>query len=128
MHTAEEKEDNVIPFARPKTGGGLPPVGNNWIKELPEGCRFLAQHKNNANSLLMEFFLGSDPKVDKAVFLGYEQQGGFGFRWHDPVRFCQEFTYFDTLPDIEIRNGSFTVQQGTVEGDGKPEVVDPVHD
>lgn len=130
VNTNEEAEtDNVVDFAVAKSkiqsGGGNPP--SNWLVNLKEGTRFLAQYRNNSNSLLMEFIIGMDPRLFKAVFLGYEQPQGFGFRWHDPVRFCQEFAYFDTIK-IETSNDGSEVHEGTVEGDGKSEVVDPDDD
>lgn len=128
--TQEIVEDvtNIIDFKdiQAKMGSKQPPDGN-WLKDLVAGTRFLAFMKMNATSLLGDFILGTDPKELPAVYLGYENgPQGFGWKWHDPVKFCKEFGLYSIL---EVSDGnSNTVPDGTVEGDGKSQVVTLVHE
>lgn len=128
--TQEIVEDvtNIIDFkeVQAKMAGKQPPDGN-WIKDFSAGTRFLAYMKANSASILWDFILGTDPKELPAIYLGYENgPQGFGWRWHDPVKFCKEFGLYSIL---EVSDGnSNNVSEGTVEGDGKPEIIPPVHE
>lgn len=120
--------NNIIPFEeiKAKMAGKLPPDGN-WLNAFKPGTRFLAYSKLNTSSVLGDFILGTDPKELPAVYLGYENgPQSFGWRWHDPVKFCKEFGLYSIL---EVSDGNIDkVPEGTVEGDGKLKVVDPVHE
>lgn len=128
--TQEIVEDvtNIIDFKdiQAKMGSKQPPDGN-WIKDFKAGTRFLAFMKMNASSVLGDFILGTDPKELPAIYLGYENgQQGFGWKWHDPVKFCKEFGLYSIL---EVSDGnSNKVSDGTVEGDGQPKVVSSIHE
>lgn len=131
MKTTQEIVDdvtNIIDFKeiQAKMGSKQPPDGN-WLKDLVPGTRFLAFMKMNTTSLLGDFILGTDPRELPAVYLGYENgPQGFGWKWHDPVKFCKEFGLYSIL---EVTDGnSNKVSDGTVESDGKPEIVTPVHE
>lgn len=131
MKTTQEIVDdvaNIIDFKeiQAKMAGKQPPDGN-WLKDLQPGTRFLAFMKMNATSLLGDFILGTDPKELPAVYLGYENgPQGFGWKWHDPVKFCKEFGLYSIL---EVSDGnSNKVSDGTVESDGQLKVVPPVHE
>jgi hypothetical protein len=121
------KEDNVIDLeeavrARRKKD----PPGGNWLAELPKDTRFLASLNAGGGSTLGDFLIGTDPKQMPAVLLGFElaHRDG-GFRWVDPVKFSRDYTFFMT---VEINGHGPEVQDGRVEGDGKPEVVHSVHE
>lgn len=119
---------NIIDFkdVQARMGSKEPPDGN-WLKDLKAGTRFLAYMKLSQASALGDFMLGTDPKELPAVYLGYEVgPQGFGWRWHDPVKFCKEFGLYSTL---EVQDGnSDKLPEGTVEGDGQPKVVHLVHE
>lgn len=128
--TQEIVEDvtNIIDFkeVQAKMAGKLPPDGN-WIKDFKAGTRFLAYMKANTASILWDFILGTDPKELPAIYLGYENgPQGFGWRWHNPVKFCKEFGLYSIL---EVSDGNTNkVSEGTMEGDGKSQIVPPVHE
>lgn len=131
MKTTQEivqEVTNIIPFdeIKAKMNSKLPPDGN-WLNAFKPGTRFLAYSKLNSSSVLGDFILGTDPKELPAVYLGYENgPQSFGWRWHDPVKFCREFGLYSIL---EVTDGNIDkVPEGTVEGDGKPKIVNPVHE
>lgn len=127
----EEKDikDNIISLdeARLRMAAKEPPNGGNWLSKLEKGTRFLASRRQTSEATLGDFLVASDPKAMPAIFLGFElssQQGGF--RFVDPVKFCQQYDYFMTI-EVEP-NDSPDVQTGRVEGDGEPEVLDILHE
>lgn len=129
MKKQQEERDNVIsmPEAKLALASKEPPKAGNWLSTLPQGTRFLAFRRNSFNSFLEDFLVGTDPKQMPAVLLGYElshREGGF--KWCDPVKFSQEYGFYMTIK-TELNNDN-TVQEGRVGGDGKTEVVNPVHE
>lgn len=131
MNTMKEEQqvvDNIIDLeaVKARMGSKLPPDGN-WLKDFKAGTRFLAYMKTSATSMLGDFILGTNPNELPAVYLGYDLgPQGFGWRWHDPVKFCKEFGLYSIL---EVSDGnSNSIPEGTVEGDGKLKVVDTVHE
>lgn len=130
----EEKDikDNIIEFneARLALATKEPPVGGNWLSTLKKGTRFLVSKKSYPEPVLGDFWVGSDPMQMKAVYLGYDMGSKeFGFKFFDPVVFSQLYTLYDVIQTEVEQDGNInSIPAGSVEGDGQPQNVPPVHE
>lgn len=125
----QDIKDNIIDFevVKAKMGTKEPPPGN-WLSRLAKGTRFLASVKNTDDPMLMDFLIASDPKMMPAVFIGFElNHPNGGFRFVDPIKFSKKYDFYMTIEaELEEKEDGNNpeVPEGTVGGDGKPEVID----
>lgn len=131
----EEKDikDNIINMDEARLALAAkdpPPPGGNWLSTLKKGTRFLASKKNYPEPVLGDFFVGSDPNEMKAVYLGYDMGSKeFGFKFFDPIIFSQLYSLYDVIQtEVEANGNGNQVPNGTVAGDGEPQIIAGVHE
>lgn len=120
--------ENILEF-KIREGKDSEPPNGNWLKEMPQGTRFLASLKAVNDARLHDFIVASDPKKMEAVLLG-ENHGGTGeFCFWNPVKFVRDYEFFMTLEVLELEDGnSNKIQKGRVGGDGEPKVLPNLHE
>lgn len=106
MNTLQEQrkgeENNVIAFEQPQLATAPRPPGKDWLRDLPNGCRFLCRMNLEQGSALQWYGIAS--VQEKAVMLGTDhefQPGHVKFMWVDSAKFSAQRTFVQVLPDME---------------------------
>lgn len=100
------EDDNVIPFEQPALATAPRPPGKDWLRELPQGCRFICKLKSNAGPALIWY--GIADIQDKAVLLGTDHEfnpGHVKFTWFDSAIFSEQYRLIQVLPDMKQEEG-----------------------
>ena len=102
----EEKDDDltkdvIIPF-KPKliTGGGTPPVGDNWLCKLKKGANFLCRERADKTKIDLSEYVVAATR-EKSYWLALRLPGKTEedeiLIWVDPFRFSQGMECVDIL-------------------------------
>lgn len=128
MNGQLKPENNVLPFNRPGTGDDV--TGNNWLRNMTHGTRFLATDRRVGGSKLCDFVVASDPKSMPAVFIGEDINSPHGgFRFVDPEKFVKDYGFYMTLEVLEPPDGNDNkIPAGRVDGNAKSKKRVKVHE
>jgi len=107
------KETNKLKLVVDNTAsaGKEPPEGDNWLARLETGTVFLCKEKNSANFILAQFAL-LEKIEDSSRLLSYIQPVDVHGLFVDNNRFCNRFTYVDTLGIINSDSEEKEVDKG----------------
>ncbi len=119
-----KKSADVLPF-RP-LGDSTNPPGENWLKAMENGQRFLATRRGEDGPMLYDFTVASDPKVMEAVYMFQNSGRGGEFFFIDPNKFVNRYDLYLKLEVIHGDNNQ--VHSGPVERDAQPEERSGVHE
>lgn len=96
------EENNVIPFTQPDLATAPQPPGKDWLRSLPGGCRFLCHPKAIKGVFLTWYGIGDIQP--HAILLGTDNEfhpGHVKFQWVDSMKFSEQHTFVQVLPDPE---------------------------
>lgn len=95
------EEDNVLPFEPIPKPDPKPPSGDDWLRRLPFGTRFLAT-KKGTNAVFAESF-GIGHITDGGILLATEAEYGPGIAWKWAIsqNFSQRYILLQILPELK---------------------------
>lgn len=96
------EDDNVIAFEQPQLATAPKPPGEDWLRTLPMGCRFLCKPKSVGGPTIQWFGVGQIE--DKAVLLATDHEfnpGHLKFTWVDSAMFSDQNRFVQLLPDMK---------------------------
>lgn len=120
----EDKPSNVLPFIRRLTGGSGTSggTGTNWLRDIPQGTRFLARRKGYTGAELEDFVVATDPKTMEVVLLAKNVGGAGVFCWYETEVFSKDYRWIFTLEVMDNVNDKH-IHSGSVGSTEEPEVL-----
>ena len=95
------EEDNVVAFPQPELATNPQPPSDDWLRNLPNGCRFVCHPKAVKGVFLTWYGIGD--VQPKAILLGTDHEfnpGHLKFQWVDSMKFSSQHTFVQLLPDM----------------------------
>lgn len=96
----DKKTTNVVPFARPVTGGGGG-IPSDWLSQLPEQTVFLSRPRDKQPINLTEYHVISQNEKSTLLFVRDPTPGGNNdvYMYVDPKIFSIHLELFEIIKD-----------------------------